>query len=124
MGFLGADMEFHGFLGCYTGFLGYMGFLNDNMKSCGNMVFSMVILVSLEVIWFPRWLYWFPRGDMASSVVILVSSGVIWVSSMVILVSSVVISLPRWLYWFGCNMGFLGCYTGFPEDYTISSVVI
>ena len=35
MVFLGADMEFHGFLGCYTGFLdGYTGFLGGNMKSC------------------------------------------------------------------------------------------
>ncbi len=47
MGFLGGGMEFHGVLNRYNGFLGgYMGFLVDNMKSCGNMAFSMGILVS------------------------------------------------------------------------------
>jgi hypothetical protein len=62
MEFLGADMEFHGFLGCYTGFLGgYTCFFSDNMKSCGNMVFLIFILVSSVAIRLPRWLYWFPR---------------------------------------------------------------
>jgi hypothetical protein len=34
------------------GFFGsYMGFLSDNMKSCGNMVSLIVVLVFSVIIW-------------------------------------------------------------------------
>ncbi len=54
-GFLGCDMEFNGFFGCCTGFLGDY-FVSDKIRSCGNIV---SLWVSKVVIWLPHWLYWF-----------------------------------------------------------------